>query len=420
MRRRPTARATSLLVATLTLTVGLVAGPAPAQAAGEAVREHGVVTAIADGDTFLVRVDGATSDQKVRIIGIQAPEIASAAGVVSTDQCGGKAATDRLRALLPVGTRVQLRSMVAGSTNHNRLYRSVYRTGSSGSFSVDVGRQMMASGLVLWFPEIAEWAHSRDYQVLAERARANRSGIWNPAYCGTGPTASVSLYVNWDALGVDSDNINGEWFLVRNNGATALSVAGWLVRDSALVWFRFPSGATIPAHGYVRVRAGKGTATRSTFYYGSTKPLFANPAAGTWIGDGGYLFDPRGNLRASYLYTCPTGCTDNAKGKVVVSRVAYSSGSAAQEYVLLKNVSSVGVHLETYYLRHRYVRHTMNVGTYLPPGGQLAVHVGKGRANATHQYMGRTSGSLSSPGKVELMSLRNVRVACKAWSGATC
>ncbi len=415
------------VIATVAVAVGLAVVPASPASAGEAIQEYATVTSHADGDTIVVRVNGASSDIKVRVTGIQAPEVVSSVGVVSTDQCGAVASKNKLDSLLPVGTKVALRSLSKSSMNGSRLLRAVYRVGTDGyndanegSWGRDVSRDMMKSGLVLWFPHPTETAHNREYQVLAEQAKAARTGLWNPTYCGQGPAASVSVYVNWDATGDDSTNVNGEYFIVRNQASTAVSVAGWLLRDSALEWYHFPSGTSIPARSWIRVRVGKGTHSGNTYYYGSDRTMFANPVAGgPYLGDAAYLFDKVGNLRASFLYGCPGSCTDTAKGKVVIKSVAYA-GTASQEYVLLKNVSSVGVNLEQYYLRHRYVRYTMGVGTYLPAGGQLLVTVGSGTRTATHQYMGLSGASLSSPGKAELVSLRNVVISCKAWGGGTC
>lgn len=419
-------QALSLLTLTA-LAVGLAVVPSSPASAGEAIREFATVTGHGDGDTVYIRVDGASADTKVRLTGIQAPEVVSDVGVVSKDQCGAVASRDKLDDLLPVGMRVALRSLSASATNGGRLLRAIYRQGADGyndtnegSWGYDVGRAMMKSGLALWFPHPTEIAHNREYQVLALQAQAAKTGLWNPSYCGQGPAASVSMYVNWDAPGDDNKNINGEYFVIRNHSSSTLSIAGWLLRDSALEWFTFPKGATIAPKNWVRVRVGKGTNSGRTYYYGSSKTMFANAVpGGTYLGDAAYLFDKIGNLRTSFTYGCPEKCTDYAKGKIVVSSVRYA-GTANQEWVLLKNVSTKGVYLERYYLRHRWLNYTMGISTYIPAGGSFAVHMGKGTRSAKHQYVGLSSPALSSVGKVELISLRNVVISCKAWGGTRC
>jgi endonuclease YncB( thermonuclease family) len=420
-------RALAGLATVVLATTGLALTPVASAGASEAIQELALVTRHVDGDTVAIHLEGNDAELKVRLIGIQAPEIASATGVVQVDQCGARAAKDLLDSLLPVGTEVALRSLSASSTNNGRLFRSVFTRGTDGyndenegEWGVDVSRVMMASGLALWFPGWTETAHNREYEIIAERADANKTGLWHPGYCGPGPAASLAMYVNWDAPGDDSKNINGEWFLIRNQGPTDLWLNGWVLRDSALEWFTFPSGSVVRAHSWIRVHVGNGIPSGQEWYYGSEKTIFGNPVpGGPYVGDAGYLFDPVGNLRASFLYGCPGACTDYAYGKVRIAAVQ-ASGTADQEYIRITNYSSVNVWLERYYLRHGSLRYTMNLGTYLRPGESMVVHMGKGISSRTNQFLGRTDPGLASPGRFELLSLRNVRISCKAYGGATC
>ena len=110
------------------------------------------------------------------------------------------------------------------------------------------------------------------------------------------------MTLNFNAEGDDGENANGEYAVIKNSGTQPLSIAGWRFRDSSLRWTTFPSGAKIPAKGSVRVHVGKGTNTASTFFWGLNSPAFENS------GDGGYLFDPQGDLRAWLIYPCRYAC----------------------------------------------------------------------------------------------------------------
>jgi micrococcal nuclease len=58
------------------------------------------------------------------------------------------------------------------------------------------------------------------------------------------------------------------------------------------------------------VHVGPGTSTATHKYWGLPVRIFANPTFdASAIGDGGYLFDPRGDLRAHMLYPCVVACT---------------------------------------------------------------------------------------------------------------
>jgi hypothetical protein len=53
----------------------------------------------------------------------------------------------------------------------------------------------------------------------------------------------------------------------------------------------------------VYVHVGRGTSSGAHFYWGRTAPVFDNPTGWPeYRGDGGYLFDPMGNLRASVMW----------------------------------------------------------------------------------------------------------------------
>ena len=58
-----------------------------------------------------------------------------------------------------------------------------------------------------------------------------------------------------------------------------------------------------PAGGAVTVRVGRGRASGNVFYWGLDEPVFENVTDdGRAVGDGGYLFDPDGDLRAYEMY----------------------------------------------------------------------------------------------------------------------
>jgi hypothetical protein len=65
----------------------------------------------------------------------------------------------------------------------------------------------------------------------------------------------------------------------------------------------------VPPGGSITVRVGKGTETESTLFWGLDDPIFENAKDnGRGMGDGAYLFDPQGDLRASMIYPCYLEC----------------------------------------------------------------------------------------------------------------
>ena len=209
--------------------------------------------------------------------------------------------------------RVRLAAQRASSRSGRRLRRSVWVR--SGGRWRDLAQLELAAGHALWLPAADEWAHNLEYGRLGAAALAAQRNLYDPDFCGAGPDQDlpVSIVVNWDADGSDEGNLNGEYVDIRNGGARPLSLAGWFFRDSFLRYdrgrrtpgFAFPPSAVVPAGGSLRLRMGCGTNTARELHWCLDGTAFENVTGGPrHVGDGGYLFDPQRDLRASFLYPC--------------------------------------------------------------------------------------------------------------------
>jgi endonuclease YncB( thermonuclease family) len=302
------------IVTLAAILLGMSAGPAPA-ASGPCLPDGpspacvlwtGKVAFVADGDTLDidVRGDGRRGPRRIRITGIQAMELSRYSRYAARRRgaCHAREATARLARLVRRSRgRVRLSAQRPSSSSGSRARRSVaVRIGGRWR---DVGRILVEEGHALWLPNSVEWAWNRTYGRLAEEAAARGQRLWNPETCAPGPEADLRLHVNWDAAGRDFDNPDGEWFDIVNRGPRDVALGGWWVRDSALRRFTFPPGAAVRAGGSVRVRVGRGVATPLRFFWGLAEPVFENASRDVrGIGDGGYLFDPDGDLRAYDIY----------------------------------------------------------------------------------------------------------------------
>jgi hypothetical protein len=171
---------------------------------------------------------------------------------------------------------------------------------------VDTGAVMMSEGYALFLSNPAEWAWNRHYAGLARNAASRGIRLWNPRSCGAGTAsnAQLDMRLNYDADGSDFDNVNGEWARISNRSGFPVSLRRWTFRDSSALTYRFPRHATVPANGSILLRMGRGRDGGGTYYWGLRTPPFQNPDnhPERAVGDGAYLFDPRGNLRAWVMY----------------------------------------------------------------------------------------------------------------------
>jgi endonuclease YncB( thermonuclease family) len=261
----------------------------------------GKVVFVDDGDTVDVKIDGG-GKRRVRVTGINTNELTRYSHKASKrrGECHAVAAANQLERMVRASHwRVRLLAQHASShSGHGRIRRSLQvRIGGRWR---DPGVEQLRTGLALWLPNGQETAWNNSYRALALAAAARHVGMYDTSSCGHGPAygAWLAVHVNWDAAGNDRLNPNGEWIEVRNLGARPARVGGWHVKDSDLKYYRLPGWATVPAGGSIYVHVGRGHSHGTNFYWGLGHALFDNT-----IGDGGYLFDTRGNLRGWDIYT---------------------------------------------------------------------------------------------------------------------
>jgi micrococcal nuclease len=294
------------------------------------------VVSINDGDTIGVRIAGSTGVWQVRFIGLQATELHRYDPRHWAGECHSVAAAKRVRQLIR-GSHWRVRLSAENPATHYD-----YRLGRSVAVKVqgrwqDLGELEMAEGLTLWMSSETETAWNARYNQVGQEAARRHIGIWNPTTCGSGPSQDVPMrmWVNWDPPGIDKRHPNGEWIKIQNlSYTTPVSLARWWVRDSMLRRFTFPRGTVAEPRGTVTVHVGRGHNSAKTFYWGLGNQIFQN------IGDGAYLFDPRGDLRQSMVYPCVFECSDPNQGAVEIS-----VQTKGRQYVRLRNVSSHDVDL---------------------------------------------------------------------------
>lgn len=419
-------------------TVAVLPASLPASAATLQTWKAKVVQ-VNDGDTFDADIfgDGTRDERRVRMLGIQAMELTNYS--TRTGYCHSREAYLRLRYLIE-GKTVRLRALHEDSTGHaKRLHRyvEVYRNGAWR----DVNKILLDEGHVLWFPNRAEWRRNLSYYHAAQRARAAKRNLWDTDFrggrCSYGPQqgARLQMWVQWDADGNDNKNLNQEFVKIKNVGTSDVRVGGWQVRDSALLLaggglrqYTFPSGATIPAGRSVFLHVGSGTNKPNAHYYWNLDSAqFENVDYGISLGDGGYLFDPDGDLRAHFIYPCfpRAGCTDAARGKLQVSKLegepAGNEGTDPNlEYVEITNTDTVQWQLEGYLLESYPYSYEFGPGDVLAAGQTLRLHVGKGSSGVEDgvliRHWGHSTSMFNSTGDwARLKTFQDVAVDCLAY-----
>jgi endonuclease YncB( thermonuclease family) len=293
---------------------------------GESIWETGTVVKVEDGDTVFVQTCRGNLD--VRLIGVQAPETAKSAHFA---QCGGLEASKLMKALLPVGTEVQLRSNNFASANNYqalaRPYRYIFAKDAQGNFTIDVQAKLLEAGLAMWFPNENEFVRNLQYLELLNSAASNGVGLWSGALCGNemDKTAmnAIEIWVELDSP-LPNENSFGEYVLLRNKTEQEINLSGWTLRDTSLELndskYAFPSGTILKGNSILTVYLGAPLQNfpiaPDEIALGLSKAILQNPSASKekFTGDGIYLQTPLlsnggGNMRAWIHRPClPIDC----------------------------------------------------------------------------------------------------------------
>jgi len=459
----------AVLTAALTVSVAVPAanaarGPCLAGAENSPTCQlwEAKIDVVDDGDTVKARIKQGGRlgpRQSVRINGLQAMELHSYSRKQGRrGDCHSIEATQRLEQLINKKmvrlTAQRASSRATGEGGRTRLRRSI--AVKRGGTWIDVGAVMLAEGHALWLPNANEWASNRVYSRIAQEAAARRRGIWNPTACGgarSSRTSGLSLKVKWDAEDDDRRNVNGEWIRITNGSALPVSVGGWWLRDSHFRGphhgpkkgrgFIFPSGAVVPAGGSIKVHVGRGSNSATAFYWGLSESIFENASSDDRaVGDGAYLFDTHGNLRAFSMYPCRAGnCADPLAGKVDVE--ARYMGEE-HEWVTIRNTSAAPISLEQYELESRPWFYEFGQEMVLNPGKSVVVWISKphaiplGEAGVRRVFIDPVRGLAPFTDasffeswdryklladRRDVVTLRNPLggpVACDAWGGESC
>jgi hypothetical protein len=220
---------------------------------------------------------------------------------------------------------------------------------------------------------------------------------------------------------------NSEWVRIKNlDPVNPLPLAGWWLRDADLPkqlqrrQYVFGRDAVIPPGATMTVYLGAGTNSELTKYWGLDVPLLDNVNRSKEAGDGVYLFDPDGDLRAYMMYPCRVNCGDPNQGALEL--VVKTTGD---QYVDVQNVSPHPVGLEDYELTLDQPNHvyTFAPDTTLQPGETMRIMVEGDPDEDQPLLRGWGQGTpifRKAGGAIRLMSYRAVVLACTAWGDAKC
>ena len=129
------------------------------------------VTAVLDGDTIRVETLDGRQLGRVRLLGIDAPELAHPP---EPAECYAEDATDILERLAPIGSTIELVTDTAHPSRdrYDRLLRYV------GHDDVDVAHELLASGAARRYEADQALAREDSYSAALDDAHDAQRGLW--------------------------------------------------------------------------------------------------------------------------------------------------------------------------------------------------------------------------------------------------
>lgn len=169
-----------LLAAALVAFVALSASPpaappaAPSDADGgpDGSTDRAKVLRVVDGDTIVVQLGG--REERVRYIGLDAPEVANA-GAGTDAECGGNEARDANDRLV-AGEQLLLERDVSDRDRFGRLLRHAWRT-ADGEWRL-IGLELVEAGAVEARSYPPDTTRDAELDAAERRARDRGAGIW--------------------------------------------------------------------------------------------------------------------------------------------------------------------------------------------------------------------------------------------------
>ncbi|GAA1573356.1 thermonuclease family protein [Leucobacter aridicollis] len=135
--------------------------------------ESATVQRVVDGDTIIVHRNGTTGTDRVRLIGIDTPELGHGNG---PDECYGNEARALLSSLLPEGTEVGLRPdpTQLQVDKYGRLLRHI----QIPETNTNVVLEVLGAGAGLEYTYDKPYQGQADYRTVEAAARSQAAGYW--------------------------------------------------------------------------------------------------------------------------------------------------------------------------------------------------------------------------------------------------
>jgi len=245
-----------------------------------------LVSYVIDGDTIQL-----STDEEVRLIGINAPEVG--------EKCY-KESKEFLKDFI-LDKEITLEKDIEDKDQYGRLLRYVYADGHNVNYGM----------IYLGYAHKYEYGlNTRDsswYEEAENIAKENCGCIWQPCednddeipnYIEDECFTITNLHFN--AVGDDNYNLNDEYVTINNKCGYQIDMSDWTIKDETSSHIYYFPEFSIDKENSFTLYTGKATDTNSKLYWGREEGDYA----AIWNNNGDTLFlrDTQGNLVLTKSY----------------------------------------------------------------------------------------------------------------------
>jgi len=234
--------------------------------------------------------------------------------------------------------------------------------------------------------------------------------------CADSLDGKLEVRVNYDAIGDDLVNPNGEWISLVNTSKEDINLKDYLlhydIHGSQHYYFR--EETILHSNESLYLYMGEGNETRLVKYAGRTSGILANNGGKAW------LTNLKGTTVAEFSWPCTVDCQYDAPLEII--NVNYDAqgddlSNPNGEWIDIKNSSGTYIDLRNWELKVRGYQYHFLESTILNPGQQIRIYMGTGtKQKAKKYYWGFSEGKLYNSGDiVELYNPQRILSYCYSW-----
>jgi len=250
------------------------------------------------------------------------------------------------------------------------------------------------------------WLDTLDSRLIADFSWPCEGDCSDPLH------NKISLHVQYDAVGDDATNPNGEWVTINNVTSNNISLKDYFIKLGGKTYY-FTNETYISPMGYIRVYIGSGTNTQESLYWGYPSGIMSN-AGGEIL-----LKNIAGTIAASKQWPCTQNCTYDAPIQIIEVNYDAAGADASNpngEWIILKNNSGTSLNLRGWEVLVRHMQHHFMNDTIIAPNTEIKIFMGNGISTTTHRYWGNASGVLRNGGDVvQVLNPHRVMSHCFSW-----